>query len=112
MRVWRVEHKDSGFGPYLHLPSPVDCYGSDRHPLPYSDGIKKFPEGHYKYGFESVQKLKAWFNKTELRKLEKAGFVCRIYKVQVKHVTRGKKQLVFSYDRAKVLRKSRVLKSA
>lgn len=79
--------------------------------MPYTDGLgysDGFPE-NYRYGFTDLKKLKAWFNEKERKAMAKNGFVCRIYEVPKKHVKEGRKQAVFSVDRAKLVRKSKVL---
>ena len=113
MRVWRVEERVSRQGPYYNREKwdpPNGGIASDRHPMPYSDGLNydEYPNEH-RFGFADVSAMKRWFDPKDRSRLVKADFVCRIYEVPKEHVRLGKSQLVFSAAHAKFVRMSRAL---
>lgn len=108
--LWRVEHRRTHRGPYAyaarypdgyHAPV-IGGYKAPNRPMPTADGIddhfdSKVPE--YRFGFASLQQLKAWFNKSdEIRDMAKHDFVISLYRAprSPKVLIEGGKQVVFS----------------
>lgn len=121
MLVYRVEHPETGRGPYTHAAyKNVNCesYGIDglsskKRPMPYSDGLGyDYEHPGHRFGFHDYRKLANWFSKEDKQNLAKHGFVCRVYSVPKKHVRLGSKQLTFDITKSKLVRKSRTIPSA
>jgi len=105
MFVYRIEHPDSGKGPYTHQ---YDCapYNRVRNALDYTQISNNHPgmwkdlkpvngfcrEEHY-CAFESFTMLCAWFTRDALQVIHDAGFICNIYSVDEHSVSRGKYQV-------------------
>ena len=117
MKVYRLEHSESGQGPYSHnvrypagtvTPEIVDMaiawskvkknlsnahdFDSD-HPCPHDDGMQHLT--NYKYGFSSLKSLAEWFNDGWLERLKPFGFVIKVYSVPDDEVEIGNKQVSF-----------------
>lgn len=104
--IYRVEHKilkssENGFfeGPYrgthtMDHWAKKDHNGSKRTPRPSQDGLIGFSEKMV-FGFKSMDQVKDWFSRSELKNLKQLDFVVGVYKVSFKKIKRGKKQLVF-----------------
>ena len=108
MRVFRVEHEESGRGPYNHQ------YGYDLLPTRYwnmpEPSVEIAPGTDYS-GFASIADLSKWFHKTTLKSLARKGFVVRQYSVRASHIKRCTGQLVFTKDEAKLVKESIALNS-
>lgn len=114
--VYRVENQD-GCGPYRTgslrgkqhevgewLNSQYVKLDEIRHkrPMPYSDGIFEHTDDDY-CGFHGIKKLRQWFTKEELQKLQEAGFQINKYKVPKELVIDGNRQVMFRKKAAKKL---------
>ena len=107
MLIYRIENK-RGQGPYCskHKDQYLRCWLCDRHsdiekhPSPDEDGIYEWKRVH-KCGFSSLRKLKAWFNKEELKALYEAKFDIVRYEVDKKDVLVGQKQVMFNRRKAR-----------
>ena len=86
MKVYRIED-ERGRGPYqIDMERWTNSNHTDsKHPNPYCESKnfynkfrlldKKYPEpGKVIFGFNSINKLKRWFNEEELENLEAIGF--------------------------------------
>ena len=94
MTVLRVEHRDTGRGPYRSM--AIGCRSLDDQPVPSSDGIDTFALGpHHHFGFPSLDHLTKWFDGHERLLLRKQGFTVRKYAVPPECVLTGRKQVVF-----------------
>lgn len=124
MKVWRIEHKDSGLGPWYH---PTGIRGIDafqktlsddnftrlnpgNHNLPYKDGTDlacAYQAGelaHWSYGFKTLTMVYRWFALAKGRKaMAKVGFVLHQYEITTQHVLRGNTQLAFDKQRATLI---------
>ena len=106
MRVYRVENW-SGRGPYNGkgcYKAGYDTACSDRHPMPYSDGIPYWDDTD-RFGFKTKKALQKWFNKKMRRDLAKHKYRISIFEVPKENVVLGRKQLVFKRRRAKRVKK-------
>lgn len=115
MLVWRMEHSESGFGPFqedvfdemerltkrLYGWSHND--GPGRHPTPASDhGFRSYWAFNY-CGCRSAGQLRTWFPK-EVRKLLKgAGFVTYVYQVDDDYCEVGARQVLFDKGAAELV---------
>ena len=52
-------------------------------------------------GFHGIRKLRNWFTLEQIRRLQAAGFQVNKYKVQVRYVLVGNKQVMFKKRHAK-----------
>lgn len=105
MIVYRVEHEEGRFGPYV-LP-PFALWGQQEairqstmarlngvaHPSPWEDGLGEMSEEEYSC-FLTTGALQAWFG-VELAQLARCGFVVCAYEVRPEFVRRGFTQAVF-----------------
>jgi hypothetical protein len=104
MIVYRVENK-RGEGPYTRRRKVSDWLCDrhvdiEKHPSLVEDGIYEWKRAH-KCGFSSLKKLKAWFDKEELKALYEAKFDIVRYEVDKKDVLVGKKQVMFNRRKAR-----------
>lgn len=100
MRVYRVEHKLSGIGPYMHKwPYAQDLHadhaGDPKRPCPEDDLTLRMNYSHC-YGFDSAEALKAWFEGW-LPVLHEHGFRMAVYKAEpAQRSRRGTGQVSFA----------------
>lgn len=112
MKVWRLENSDA-VGPYFGAGHGkwTERFHVDPlvHPAPWQDGNLKAKWSEidslsinekklYVCGFESLDKLNAWFNKEELSNLFRLGFVIKEFEVKEEFVWKGDIQLMFRRD--------------
>jgi hypothetical protein len=92
----------TNYGPYCTSGMPFDipflCSDSfvENHPLPQFDGILMSP-GHV-CGFESFEKLHAWFAAEELDELADCNYVAQIWEVPSHSVRIGNSQVAFRHE--------------
>lgn len=110
MIVYRVENW-KGEGPYRagYRTTSLDYLNYREstyfHPLPYEDGIEHSND-HF-FGFANFVAFYAWFGHT-LRELSMNGcFLCE-YEVDDRYVIKGKRQLAFRKDRAKLINRETI----
>lgn len=113
MEIYRVEHLLTGIGPYTNGDSAVnaalDAGFTANHPAPCDDGIwDDFAEGfeypQYRYGFDSIEQLTAWFDDDAMRVLFENDYVVATYYVPGNYVRRGYCHLAFNHETARLLR--------
>lgn len=123
MRFLRVEHPETGAGPYQaphaphYAPGVVwDTYGTDRHPSPHLDFGSLFATPSYKnydvpgarvFGFRDEAQLTDWFDRHERMLLGSFGF--DVVEVEVKDqlaVKYGYSQVVYDKLRAREVRRA------
>jgi hypothetical protein len=117
-RVWRVEHKTNGAGPFVdqtvwrerckHGKNP------QRMPGPYSATHKRGPlsarfDSNYRYAFDSLQTLAKWTCECHRQAAHKAGYVVRVYGVSWDSHTLLADQVVFRKTDAIPLRELSLL---
>jgi hypothetical protein len=98
--IYRVQHPESGYGPYWHQiyeywHGPVTLH---RHPdaLDDVDGWKdKNNKFEYIFGFSSLEQLDAWFTAAEQRRLRKHDFVVCVLDVSAFDILVGRSQVAF-----------------
>lgn len=112
MKIYRVEHKESGLGPYRHRVNDqrwieLDwdrynrCCSANHCPAPHheSRNIKSiFDGGRYKdwyFGFQSVDQIKKWFGRKVLRALKRDNFVIAVYEIDEEHIESSEFQSTF-----------------
>lgn len=120
--VYRVEHEQGGYGPYLRLERNIwseeedfdvhyDVEGlhdaherSDAHPGPRSDGLSWERTHHHVFGFDKRELADTWF-KGFKRKLHAAGFVVRVYEAPEDTTFTGEsgKQCIFVKQDARLV---------
>lgn len=125
MRIYRIEDS-RGLGPY-HESSPmlrVWRWGAEgpfdiagKHPSPDHDsGLRNWWLAHVtrapdeetldaiRFGFASLEQLHAWFyNDDWFTSMDKNGFHLRIYDVSDDNVIKGRAQVIFYKDAAKLV---------
>lgn len=109
MIVYRVEHPESGLGPYHHedleiqrgldrryerCPKKNPLRGDDFYDVP---GFNCNNHGHYLSGFLSEKDMKEWFGRYFMKKMLSRGFVVNTYEINSNRVvvSCSKKQVVF-----------------
>lgn len=105
--VYRVEDS-KGSGPYMSHYNLMEMsikHSDSKHPEPFDDDMDSTENftADYVCGFSSVSKAKQWF-KGFRRLLDKKGFKLSVYEVPEEHVMRGRRQVVFKKDGAKLLK--------
>ena len=95
MYVYRVEHPDSGLGPFRHAPceDPMDVAGHAIRrclPVPQDDGIH-IPEDDWVCGLPHEDVIRVWF--PMLDDLIRYGYVLRRYRINKRRVRAGKSGL-------------------
>ncbi len=84
-RVYRIEHKDRGCGPYCSTrlgPEGFVVGGEERgnRPIPRTRGRWTLPD--HRFAFPTKQAIKKWFdNSYEIKAMYAAGFRIRVYDV-------------------------------
>ena len=104
--VYRVEHHDSGGGPYRAVDfSWEDSWhcAENGHPLPKFDGLESFPPSYF-FGFETYEQLREWFSYSERARLGRHGYVISVYSVSSRMIRKGSKQIVFNKGKAKFIK--------
>ena len=120
MKVYRVEHCETGWGPYgdtAQFPGGLGFQGFMREQGPDHDlGYRHPVEGHsytdpfrdqLRWGFESMRQLHDWFDyfgQNGYDVLAEYGYCVRVYEVDSADVNRYSKQVTFYHDRAEVIR--------
>jgi len=112
MHIFRIEHSDSGLGPYRHTDAiningmvckKRPCINSDY----WENKQKTFKifndKTHANFGFASIQQLKLWFNKAELKEMHNHRFVIREYWCRDPHVSVGSRQVIFLKNKGVLL---------
>lgn len=96
MYVYRVEHPETGKGPYqaAHI-WQTRSHDTSMHPTPWDDGIDNTWDSTYIFGFISPIHLKKWFNRQERRSLKRRGYKFIRVDVPECDILFGYKQVVF-----------------
>ncbi|KKL68192.1 hypothetical protein LCGC14_2127440 [marine sediment metagenome] len=108
-KVYRIEHQESGDGPYRHFPQEYEVLdvlelhlsNIRRWPGPKDDGLAGQVDYDELYGFKSIAQLEEWFDEGTLEVLYEHGFVLREYETD--HIEYGRKQVLFNRRTAKCL---------
>lgn len=97
--VFRIEHKTTKVGPYIHYVKGLDNTFSKKHPSFREDklGQKRYKEiGRYNYAFCTMKQLLKWFDKKEIRLMHKEQFHLVVYSVPTRYCVRGNTQCIFN----------------
>jgi hypothetical protein len=106
-KVYRVQNPRTGLGPYqMFNDSWTDRrHDAPTHPIPRDDrGLSRAWRylceskswNDFVFGFESMDSLTAWFDKTELERLHALGFkIIEIDVSQIEAIAIGDKQLAY-----------------
>lgn len=119
--VYRVEHAEGGYGPYLKQEADEDLSlytethyevaglhdahrASVEHPPPGMDGLMWDITDEHVHGVDSLELLDTWFEGFH-KELDKAGFVIRVYKAPKATTFTGEsgKQTIFIKADSKVV---------
>lgn len=108
MFVYRVEHSETGDGPYQGVHANDDLADAHRgdltHPSPgFDDGINGHDWRGKVCGFTSIDGFKKWFVRWRKR-LAGEGFVLSVYEVDSHRVIRGSHQAMFPKELASRVR--------
>lgn len=120
MLIYRVEHRESGYGPYMHryygakfLKNEavtldnlmLECFFKTNHPEPKRLDGKEFIESScYRYAFGDPMELIYWFDiGWAVRKLDELGFIVRIYNIKDSEVVALHKQVAYVSDGVKMV---------
>lgn len=106
MKVFRVEYKIDGEGPYsVHKKelSFVDAHTwqRDTHPTGHRDGLEH--DESYYYGFKTMAQLTAWFTKKDRLEMHKEGCHIVTYRMLRKDMEYSLRQAIFIRDNARVI---------
>lgn len=104
MLVWRIEHKESGIGPYREddsrnvwkILNKDFSYHSDQdvRPAPIRDLDRYIEEDEY-CGFHSKRAIFEWFEKEEVVALMKHNYRIKIYRPKEYVLGKSNKQIFF-----------------
>jgi len=100
MKVYRVEHKVSGQGPYTYYDEKykwgfdIDIRNKEKHPDPYSDNLSRFTYDEL-FGFKCMKTMKKWFNKKSRKYLHQHSFILQVFEVDKEYVRIGDHQITF-----------------
>lgn len=100
--VYRVEHSDTGRGPYAsyHGGRHHIDYDARRQPGPWWDGLRDFKgtgtdyDSEHLFAFASWEHLTRWFHRHEREGLAHCGYVVRVLLVRT-IVGESSRQLIF-----------------
>jgi len=107
-KVFRVEHFETGIGPYTDK-GTIDFHlgldlirahnNSQDHPGPVQEGLGELLESceEYRFGFEDLESLRTWFSGW-IERLHAAGYLIAVYEVPATWVIFGSKQCIFHPD--------------
>ena len=112
MLVYRVEDSN-GVGPYRNWMS-IGVFLKYKHakltertPTPTEDGMSVFDDAYcsgstndYRFGFDSIEALKNWFDDEDRVKLSDDCFMCSVFEIDDDRVIMGAKQLAFDLLKA------------
>lgn len=99
MLVYRIQKPD-GKGPYASFSERLwttRTHSAPEHPSPDREGLN-IQHGEI-CGFESIDKLRSWFNDKELNALHSLEYVVAVFKVSPNSCKVGNKQVVFKRNR-------------
>jgi hypothetical protein len=111
LRVYRIEHRDTGKGPWS-LTGTVQLYDAvsghdplDKRPTgPQDEGgpfYERFKEEGGIFGFLSISQLLDWFPSPAGREAMKGqGYIVAVYRVPFVSVNKGRNSVVFPQDKA------------
>lgn len=103
MLVYRYEHKETGRGPYHSGNEDIsealaDHNGSNRHPLPFDDGLN-LDNCDLFFGFDSFEKLEEWFDGIH-EILYFHGFFVSVYEVDIAHIQFSKSGRQVAFEKS------------
>lgn len=102
VEIYRVERR--GDGPYR---DEYQWCTRDHvvNPNPMKEGLITRGEiDYFKCGFINKKQFKKWFTKKERENLHKRGYKLAVFKIDIKHILVGERQLIFN-KRVKVFNK-------
>lgn len=119
MLVYRVEHKDTGIGPYhsrfdanfssesqRQLENILNDFFFKRHHVDPSDDMgdgTSFNLYGWKFGFKDEKSLTKWFDHHRgIKGLQNLGFVVRVYEAPNQQVKQMKSQIAYHPSSAKL----------
>ena len=113
VRVFRVEHKIDGNGPYIEADGSLNWnvgglhdahQHSDKHPGPRTDGLDWALYYWHSFGFPHRPASDWWF-KNFKQKLHRAGYVVNVYECNEEDVvtSTSRKQCIFEKKKAKLV---------
>lgn len=87
MRIYRVQHKDTGIGMYRASNAACEYLGelNTRHPMPYDDAalmdaLEGKPFTRLLFAFSSLDQLKFWIHRRDVRHtLKNEGLHIQVY---------------------------------
>lgn len=105
MWVYRIEHKQSGAGPYVsnYYGEAIAYHFEDelsdvfeKHPTPWMEGLEFDSSMHC--GFTSKKQMQDWFAPHHVKYFEENEYYVYKFFVRKKYVNEGCKQCVFRRD--------------
>lgn len=94
MKVYRIEHKTRGVGPYNGGASMNMEYFGSRHPSPSMDGIYAASYDFF-FGFATMRQMFQWFSWKDVFKWRREGFRVYKYTLGCQNVQVGGHQVAF-----------------
>lgn len=105
VQVLRIEHKESGYGPFIGRGRHMGWYVLDAWedmPGPFNDGIDDLDEeeikkGKWRFGLDIQLHIESldYFSERDWDKMRECGFVMRTYAVDKASVVYGRSQVAF-----------------
>ena len=108
MKVYRVEHRETGKGPWTHDYSRPWSLDATDMPTPWNDiWFDKRPSAasrlEWRYAFPDLDRFMRWMSARDCMNLDTFGFVLACYKVPRRSVRCGGEQALFNATRAQRL---------
>lgn len=103
MLVWRIEHKDTGLGPY-RSPDAIDAYTIFDNPYLHSDqnvwpagymDLGRYAEEEEFCGFPSKEAIFNWFTKEQVKTLIQYNYRIKVYRPKEYVIGKSNKQVFF-----------------
>lgn len=84
----------------------VGVHNNRIHPLPFSDGISRYIDPEFRFGFRDIEQMKEWTIDSETRTaLERCGGRVHVYRVPKHKIVYGNRQVMYPAASARLVRK-------
>jgi hypothetical protein len=98
--IYRIEHKETGKGPFGSSGPKLDNFHdgwpvkASNHPTPYHD-IGRFIRMDEACACQSLEQLRLWFTENDERRFEEHGYQCLRLRIDKRTVVVGKWQVLY-----------------
>ena len=112
MIVYRIQNKNNlgAYESYAIKHNKFSTRSERLRPTPESDGLLMTLQPHHYFGFRDLTQVKSWFTKEDRRSFRKHGWFLAVYSVPDEYVIKGRKQVIFHWEKATLVKKFDPLK--